>query len=81
MAKESIFFVLLIINISFACSLTLKSKMKTTTSTFTSLEATLHDPSNGCTISLKKMKEDKVQAISFISEMQSSLGLFSTCML
>lgn len=43
--------------------------------------ASLHNPKMGCTISLKKHKHlDKVSAISFISEIQNSLGKgFKNC--
>ncbi len=76
MAKH-ILFLIFIIFISDIYSLHLKnsssSKLKTNLS--------IHDPNNGCTISLRKSKENKIQAISFISEMQNSLGSYSKCKL
>ena len=76
MAKP-IIFLIFIIFVSDAFTINLKSKLNTKTSTY----ASLHDPRNGCTISLRKTKDDKLQAISFISEMQSSLGHYSKCKL
>ncbi len=74
MAKQLIFLILIIF-ISHAYSLNLRLNSKVKTSTYSSL----NDPRNGCTISLKKMKDDKIKAISFISEIQNSMGMFSKC--
>jgi len=72
MAKHILFLILLIfISDAYTLNLKAKNKLKNT--------ASLHDPSNGCTISLRKMKDDKTQAISFISEMQNSLNHYSKC--
>lgn len=76
MAKHILFFIF-IICVSDIYSLHLKSSSTSKMNT----NLSLHDPNNGCTISLKKMKENKVQAISFISEMQNSIGTYSKCKL
>lgn len=74
MAKQ-ILFLLFILFISDVHSLNLKASLKNTMKT----NISLHDPKNGCTISLRKMKDDKLKAISFISEMQNSLTHYSNC--
>ncbi len=72
---NQILFLLLIIFVSEAHSLNLKASLKNTLEN----QLSLHDPKNGCTISLRKMKDNKLQAISFISEMQNSLSHYSKC--
>ena len=74
MAKQNLFLIF-IFSVSNAQSLNLKASLKNTIKSSSSL----HDPRNGCTISLRKMKDDKLQAISFISEIQNSLSHYSKC--
>ena len=74
MAKQ-ILFLLFILFVSEAHSLNLKANSKSKIQN----TSALHDPRNGSTISLRKMKDNKLQAISFISEMQNSLSHYSKC--
>lgn len=74
MAKQ-ILFLLFILFVSEAHFLNLKASSKNKIQN----KASLHDPRNGCTISLRKMKDNKLQAFSFISEMQNSLSHYSKC--
>lgn len=76
MAKHTLF-LLFILFVWEAQSLNLKANSKNMVKN----TASLHDPRNGCTISLRKMKDNKLQAISFISEMQNSLSHYSECIL
>jgi hypothetical protein len=69
MVKHLIYLSLLIF-ISNAYSLHLSSQAESTI-----VSSSRNDPKMGCTIALRKKKDqDKVSAISFISEVQNSLG-------
>lgn len=74
---KQIIFIIFILFFTESYALNLKSSStleeKTTESLF--------NPRLGGTISLKKTKNDKLQAISFISEVQNSLGHFNKCKL
>lgn len=76
MVKQLIFLSLLIF-ISNAYSVHLNAQTQTEIKTNSH---TKYNPNMGCTISLKKKKHlDRAAAISFISEVQSSLGKFKHC--
>ena len=75
MSKQLIFLLLLIFT-SNAYSLQLNTQTENKTGSNSKFS-----PSMGCTISMKKKKSDKVSQISFISEMQNSLGKFKHCKL
>lgn len=74
---KQVLYIILLIMISQMTST--KMKIKSTTNEKT--RENLNNPNLGCTISLKKTKDDKLQSISFISEMQNSLNHYSTCKL
>lgn len=76
MLKQVLYIILLILISQMTSN---KMKIKSTTNEKTT--ENLNNPNLGCTIALKKTKNDKLQAISFISEMQNSLNHYSSCKL
>lgn len=74
MVKQLVFLsILIFVSNAYTMNLHLKTEIKTNSNS-------KYNPKMGCTISLRKRKaQDKVSAISFISEMQNSLGKYKQC--